>query len=337
MTNRRSAGIPNEAEWTRLATVADLYWVQGLNVEEVGERLFLSRSTISRLLARARTLGVIEFQVNRSAEPHKRLATELGERFGIRCYVVPPQPGRPSLASVADVAAQLIGRQMSSDMTMAVAWGDTVDAISQHLEPRPRHDARIVQLGGAGSVHDLGTTYATLILDRFARAFGADVTLLPLPALFDSSVTRDAVFRERSLQHALELRRQAHLLVASVGTVLSNRPGHLYRAGYLSAADLESLQEQHVVGDLGAMFFRADGTSEGIDLNTRSTGLTLDEARRIPIRVVAAAGAWKARAVSGALAAGLITDLIVDLALGQALRDLATAPEHDTDRGRLTW
>ncbi len=60
------------------------------------------------------------------------------------------------------------------------------------------------------------------------------------------------------------------------------------------------------------MFFRADGTSDHIPMNDRSSGPSLDVLRTASRRVGVIAGVSKLPALRGALAANLITDLIVD-------------------------
>lgn len=65
------AGDLTDEERRRVADAAELYYVQGLKVEDVGKRMHLSRSTVSRMLARARQHGVVEFVLHRTPTgPH---------------------------------------------------------------------------------------------------------------------------------------------------------------------------------------------------------------------------------------------------------------------------
>ena len=56
-------------------------------------------------------------------------------------------------------------------------------------------------------------------------------------------------------------------------------------------------------------------SSEGITLNGRSSGPGMDVLRGIPRRVCVVSGSGKLHSLRGALAAGLITDLIIDLGI----------------------
>jgi DNA-binding transcriptional regulator LsrR (DeoR family) len=96
-------------------------------------------------------------------------------------------------------------------------------------------------------------------------------------------------------------------------------PSHVYSGGYLEDEDLTQLGEQGVVGDIATVFFRADGSSDGIALNERATGPGLEQLRRVPRRLCIVSGVSKLASLRGALRAGTVTDLVVDEATARAL------------------
>jgi DNA-binding transcriptional regulator LsrR (DeoR family) len=303
-----------DAERLRVADVADLYYVQGLGVKQVGERLGLSRSTVSRMLAKARRHGVVEFVLHPVVDRAAVLAGRLDAQFGVRSLVVPAGDSDDvaRLELVAERAAARLVAVVGSDMTVAVAWGSTVEAMATHLTPSPTRGARVVQLNGSGNTYTSGLQYAGRLLDRFAMAFSASAHPFPVPAFFDSAATREAMWRERSVHRLLTMRRDADVTVSSVGALDAEAPGHLYRSGYLDDDDFAALRRQGVVGDLGSVFLRADGSEDGIDLNARTTGMPVAELRAVRTRLVVAARPAKAVAVAAALRAGAVTDLVVD-------------------------
>ncbi|BBY27084.1 sugar-binding transcriptional regulator [Mycolicibacterium sediminis] len=311
----------------RVADAAELYYLRGLKVEDVGKRLHLSRSTVSRMLAKARQHGVVEFVMHRSADRSSLLAARLGQRFGVRAVVadVPDDDdGRDAarLDLVARQAAQRLIAVVGTDTTVAVAWGSTVEAVSRHLLVSPVRGARVVQLNGSGNTVASGVLNASQLLDRFAQAFSASTHHFPAPALFDSAATREAMWEERSIQRVLALRRSADVAVFSVGALDGEAPGHLYRTGYLDAVDLQELRRQGVVGDIGTVFMREDGSSDGLAVNERSTGMPLAEFRRIRTRMLVVSGRTKSIAVAAALRAGAVTDLVLDELTAHALLDV---------------
>lgn len=313
------------SERVKLAEVADLYWVQGLKVEAVGRTLGISRSTVSRMLARARQEQVIEFIVHREEDSAALLSRALQSRYGVRVSVPVIDPHEGSgmrRLIVGSTAAATLAAMVEDDTVVAVSWGETVEAMSSQLRRQPTPGVKIVQLHGSGNVSFLGENYASHILGRFGEAFDARVHLFPVPALFDSFDTKEAMWRESSIRHALRLRASAGVLVSSVGTSIGDRPSRLYESGYLTASDMAELQDQRTVGNVAALFYRADGSTHGISVNQRTTGMPFEQIRRIPTRLFVVADPDKALALAGALRAGLITHLVIDPVTAKRLLEL---------------
>jgi len=70
---------------------------------------------------------------------------------------------------------------------------------------------------------------------------------------------------------------------------------------------------------------RIDGSTDGIQINERSSGPGFDVIRRIPRRLCAVSSPSKLAALRGALAAGLITELVVEETLACRLLELSSA------------
>jgi DNA-binding transcriptional regulator LsrR (DeoR family) len=184
--------------------------------------------------------------------------------------------------------------------------------VSRHLTRRQTSDSRIVQLNGAGNDHTTGVTYSGEILRRFGEAFSAVVEQFPVPAFFDDSDTKSILWRERSIKRTLDIQGSLDVALFGLGSLHAEVPSHVYTAGYLSQADLDSLRDDKVVGDIATVFYRPDGSWEDVKLNRRSSGLDLDVLKRAPRRVCVVSGKSRIPSLQGALAGGFITDLIID-------------------------
>ena len=219
---------------------------------------------------------------------------------------------------------------MDSNAIIGVAWGSTLSAVSRHLTRKITHDSVIVQLNGAGNMHTTGITYASDIMRRFGSAYGARVEQFPVPAFFDHASTKTAMWNERSVQRILELQAKMSIAIFGVGSVDADYPSHVYAGGYLDQDDLNILATSDVVGDVATVFFRGDGSSDGIVLNERSTGPALAQLRQVRRRICVVSGVSKINGLRGALVAGLATDLILDEATARRLVDFenVTAPSR---------
>lgn len=301
---------------------AHLYYAQELTMEDIATEMRISRSSISRLLAYAREIGLVEITVHPPQDGVDSLTERIIDRFGVTAEIV-PTPVRASdaerLARVARSAARRVASLADDNMSIGIAWGATVSAIARQLPSRPLHNVHVVQMNGAANPMTSGLPYASSILERFASAFGADVQLFPVPALFDDPHTKDLMWRERSVRRVLDAQDDIGMFVFGLGSPRADVPSHVYSGGYLSGDDLHSLMRDGIVGDCATVFYRIDGSSSGIRLNERSSGPSLDAIRRIPRRLCAVSSLSKLDALKGALAAQLITELVIEESLARRL------------------
>lgn len=314
--------MTDAATIARALTAAHLYYVQNRTMDAIASELGTSRSTVSRLLTTARASGIVDIRIHSPFAAPQLLEQRLGERFGVSAQVV-PVPDEASevdrLQRVAVAAGHVLLDLVHDGTTVGIAWGSTTDAVSRHLVPKPLRGTTFVQLNGSGNTHTTGLFYASEILSRFAAAYGGSAQQFPVPAFFDDPRTRQAMWRERSTRRILDMQARMDVVVFSTGSAGSRVPSHVYSGGYLEDEDLTQLGEQGVVGDIATVFFRADGSSDGIALNERATGPGLEQLRRVPRRLCIVSGVSKLASLRGALRAGTVTDLVVDEATARAL------------------
>jgi deoxyribonucleoside regulator len=308
---------------------AQLYYLQDQTMEAIAHELHTSRSSVSRLLTHARATGLVEIHVKSPIDQTNQLQRALYERFSITSHIV-PVAGQISdidrLERVAMTAARLLVQFVDSNMTLGIAWGSTISAISRHLLMKETTNTQIVQLNGAGNTQSTGIDYSSEILQRFGTAFGAKVQQFPVPAFFDSSSTRDAMWEERSTRRIVDLQRRMDVALFGLGSPFASVPSRVYIGEYLEPADYESLSRSGVVGDVATVFYREDGSSDNIPMNDRGSGPALSILRRPARRICVVSGASKLPALRGALAANLMTDLITDDGTARALLSSMDGP-----------
>ena len=320
-------------------TAAHLYYLQDLTMDAIAKELQTSRSSVSRLLSFARTTGLVDIRIHSPLDVPSQIEQELARKYGVTAHVVPVHDQTTDvdrLDRVAMSAARILGQFFDSNMTMGVAWGSTVSAISRHLIPKATHDSTIVQLNGAANNLTTGIPYASEILSRFGDAFGASVQQFAVPAFFDDPATKLALWRERSIRRVLGIQARMDVALFSVGSRSAEVPSHVFIGGYLDRQDFGSLSALGIVGDVATVFYRLDGSDSEIPLNARSSGPAFRMLRRVSRRVCVSAGLAKLDALRGALAAKLVTDLIVDEGTARALIDAEGGRARGERRHKMT-
>jgi len=294
---------------------ARMYYYQNMTTQAIAQEFQVSRSTISRLISFARENGLVDIRINDPTEEPNQLAALIQNRFGIeRIHVVPVSPlsGEGEwLQRVANYSANYLNRRVSSQMTLGIAWGTTLTAISTHLLRKTTLNTQIVQLNGAGNTQSTGIDYASQIIMRFAENFQARAHLFPVPTFFDYPETKQALWQEGSIRRILDLQKRSDLLLYSIGSVNAGVPSHVYSGGYLSKTDYRELESQQIAGDIATVFFREDGSWADIPINQRCSGPDLDLFQRTH-GICVVSGLAKIRGLYGALQGKMMSELILD-------------------------
>ena len=327
----------------RVLEAASMYYLQAETMEVIARHLRCSRSTVSRLLARARREGVVRIELVRPGGAGG-LETRFESELGVRAHIVPVREGTTEIHRLQQVAAvaasrfvDLVGELAQgagapdgggpggsgggAGLVVGSAWGTTMSEVAAALPARRVPGLTVVQLNGASDPVHEGPS-AGRMLSRMGASLGARTIGFPVPAFFDQAATRRAMWSERSIKRILAVARAARLAVFGVGTLESGSgalPSQVYAGGHLTRADLAVARREGVVGDVCTVLLRGDGTWGDIDLNARATGPTPVRLARIPRRLCVVAGTGKARACVAALRARVATDLVVDDATARAV------------------
>ena len=292
-----------------LAVVAWLYYKEGLTQERIARRLGLSRVKVTRLLARAREEGVVEFRITRPLPERFRLEEALLRRFGLAGAVV--AEGERDLGPAA---AEFLARELAPGCRLGLGWSTTVRRMAPYLyAPRGPLGGEVVELVGSF----LGQENPYSISARAAEALGCRLVPLPAPVLLSNPRALAALLEEPGIRRGLEAARGTRLAVVGVGRL--DPEGTLVKTGMLTREEAERLRQEGAVGDVLMRFFDANGRPLATSLDERVLALGWEDFLRIPRRVAVAAGPAKVPVLRAALAGGLFTDLVTDAATARAL------------------
>jgi len=303
---------------------ARMYFYQGMTSAAIAREMDLSRSSVSRLISYAKENGYVDIRILDPIEQPLVLEKEILDHYPVQKVHVVPVPeivGEAEwLERVAQYTAKCLNTLFDSNMILGVAWGTTLSAISRYLLPKATHNSQIVQLNGAGNTRTMGIEYASEIIMRFAASYQARAHLFPVPTFFDYASTKNALWKERSIQRILQLQEKADLLLFSIGAVNAGVPSHVYAGGYLEERDLDEIKKYRIVGDIATVFFREDGSFENISLNRRTSGPNLNLFRK-KHGVCVVSGLAKVKGLHAAMLGGLVKELILDEPTARALTE----------------
>lgn len=293
------------------ARVAWLYYLQELTQGEVAREMGVSRSTVVRLLQRAKDEGLVRITLDVPREVFE-MERELERLYGLgRVRLVPEARDEETLKGwLGHAAAELLVEMVKPDTTVAVSWGFTLRAMTESLTGEQSVEGtKIVALTG-GLHRAYSGTNSYWVAEQLGRYFRAPAQALYAPLFVGDHTTAEALVQDPDIRDTLDLARQASLVIHSVGTL--DMGATLTQLGYLSPEEQAFLRERGAVGDIACRWIDVKGNPVELPSTINPIGISLEELKSIPGRLTVAGGKLKREVLLGALRGGYTTTLVTD-------------------------
>jgi DNA-binding transcriptional regulator LsrR (DeoR family) len=309
---------------------ASLYYMQEATQAEVADRLGTSRPTVSRLLAEARRLGIVRFEVIDPRETaDSTLADRTAQALNIDAVHLSPfmmnAPIGAVLAPALSTALKGVG--LVAGDVMLVSSGRTVYEAAQAELPQLPGVLVVPTTGGQDEPEPWYQT-SEIIRQVAHRVSGTPVFLyapaLPGPDMYDMLI------KEPSIRRVLELWGDARCAVLGVGAPL------LLRQSIPRFVPTDAISLRAAVGDICSRFYDRDGVPVTFPGLERLVATPLEVIKRIPVRVAVAAGHTKVPSIVAGARGAYFNQLVTDVPTAAAI--LASVADEvdalaDTHRG----
>ena len=302
-----------------LGRIAKLYYEYNYTHQQIADLIGWNRVKVTRALQEARQQGIVRITVH-SDEPifveEERL---LRRRYGLdQVWICPPGHREQADQKVlATVGAEAVQQLVEADSQIAVGVSETLAAIARMVKPSELlPTTTFVPLQGTNPGLVTPPTPSN-IAALFAAAFGGNSYALAAPVFTGSPEMLRLLEEDRNVRRAFETAANSDMALVGVGGT-AERSSIILRAD-LTEGDAEALRDKGAVGDINARFFDIAGEPIETERTALVLGPSLEEFKRIPVRVAAAAGHLKINALRGALNGGLVTSLITDESTARAL------------------
>ena len=114
--------------------VVEMHYKQGLSQQEIGKKLNVSRTTISRTLAQARREGYVQIKINYPEGSAINLEGMLEEKFQLKEVVIASAQNEKELKEeVAFYASDYLLRTLKNHVTLALTRGVTLQNMVEYL------------------------------------------------------------------------------------------------------------------------------------------------------------------------------------------------------------
>jgi DNA-binding transcriptional regulator LsrR (DeoR family) len=317
-----SNAAPEPATSSRTAAAyaaARLYFEEELSQATIAERLSVSPSTVSRLIAEARESGIVRIEI-RPPIPEARLGAELADALALRRVVVVPDGNSAEQPLLARAAGDEVGElDLRVDDVLLLGWGRALWELSTTGLP-PLPGVQIVP--AVGGMNEAEPRFqSNEIVRRAAERSGAVPNLLHAPAM-PSPTLRRALLADAAVQRIVGMWDRLDGAVVGIG-VPPGRPGSFTPGHIDTSALLDALSS--AAGDIVTRYFDLTGRRVAYP-NEQQLLAVSDEQLRVAGTVIAvAAGEDKHRGIVGAARAELIDVLVTDTSTAAAALELASA------------
>ncbi len=305
--------------------IARYYYQLGLTQQEIASELGIGRARVIKLLAEARERGVVTISINSPLLENLELADALAARFGLAsaevCLVQTGDEKRLA-QQLARAAGERLLKRVQNNSTLSVGWGITLKELATQLPHFPTNNTSVVSLIGSLTRKSSAAIFeATTLL---AERLDAECHYLAAPIVCDSRDTREVLVSQPMFQDLRTMALASELAIVSIGGLDS---ATIRQAGMVTDEEYESVKLAGAIGNFLGYYIDTSGAIVDHPLNQRIIGVSGDEFKQIPQRLMISGGPSKVEALRAVLAQGWMTDLVTDSQTASAL--LQTKDKHD--------
>ena len=303
-----------------LHRAASAYYVDGVRQAEVAARLGVSRPTVSKLLAEARRIGMVRFEV---LEPPTAdlpdLAARLQDVLGVRSVrIAPGNQVQRDYRGIGDLLGEeLRSLDLQRGEVLLISSGKTTYAVSG-MPGLPELPGVVIAPTVGGQQETDPSFQTNEIVRRFADRTRAEPKFMFAPAS-PSEQLWESLQADPSFREITDLWARARAVVVGIGEPYQGR------AALTSVVPRDEPALVPAVGYINLHFYDIDGhpvSYPGSELLVRPPRELLNA---LPTSIAMAAGERKAPSILAGARTGLYTTLLTDEPTAQAVLALAVS------------
>lgn len=313
-----------ESEATMLFRVAKRYYEDGQLQSEIAKDEGISRSLVSKLLARARVTGIVKIDIS-LPEPASKgmLENMLRERLGVQEAIVlsSSENGENEMDEIINAAVQaamLLPKMLADSTCVGIGFGRTIYKIADELSFfQPMHEMTFVPLNGNSGLYNRYLQTSS-ITNRFAEKYNSRCFYL------NSSCERPKSseltnFEQAGLDELRLLWNRLDTAIFSLSTASALE--NYYISEYTEGMPKASTIDPNACGELLSQSFFRDGSFTSFGTGYRLISLPLDKLRNVKKTICVAVGPKKVPSIVWAAKFGFIKTLITDTTTAQLICD----------------
>ncbi|AYG62022.1 sugar-binding transcriptional regulator [Rhizobium jaguaris] len=300
--------------------VAKLHYESDMSQVDIAKKLGLSTATVSRLLQKARSAGIVRIEVI-DLSPSEDLSAALVDGLKLRTAAVIDTPSSNVLAALAPpVGSMLQQAGLRSGSTLGIGWGRAVREVT--LAGLPRLPGIVTTALNGGMQQAAPHFQINEFVRLAAEQMGGIPHFLHAPYI-SSSELRDAFLADPTVQQVTSLWDKLDAAIVGVGLTHAANPSEA------TAALPGEKALSHAAGDVLRHYVTEAGEILHWDGEERMIAASPQQLRQVPLCIAVAATPAKAAGIIGAARSGMINALVTDANTAQAVLDRLSAHKSE--------
>lgn len=292
------------------------YYINRRTQTETAKLLGISRVTLNKLLKEAWNENMINIDIvdNRHVAELVRLEDNIRALYGLdNVQVVDCPTGERSLVmhKIAKTAAKYVDSLLDDNMSIGVAWGDTLEMMVSFLsENRSLSNMQLYSLLGSEGIY---TPHAqpNLVIQSFIDKVGGEGYMINAPLICKTKALCDSLKHDDHIKKVLSESVKSDLILLSTGaspdtSCIDSHPLH-----YTPEIIME-MQSLNAVGDICGTFYDINGKIISSSISDRLLAIDISKLKDRRHVVCIGGGSHKVRSIIGALNGGYISELFTD-------------------------
>lgn len=301
-------------ELEMLFRVAQMYYEQKMTQSDIAEKLYISRSNVSRLIKQANEKGIVEITVHRPFERMRRIEIELRKRFDLEEIRIIDAGNRSpfdNFTATTKLAASYVNMQLNNKSILAITCGNTICGVVHELRPKGYlPDMQVVPL--MGSIESSNVILEGHYLVRqIAEIYGCRHYYIMAPFRVDDESTCLKLLNRPAVIETLSLAENATIACTGIGSD--------FKSPYLTAEERRAFKQCGAIGYIAGYYFDENGRIIDVPEVYNKMICASRKIFSIPTRCAVVADVAKAKATLGALRGKLVNVLITNSVVANAI------------------
>lgn len=310
---REGGGRMDWEEERLLYRVAKLYYHQDYTQAQISKELGIYRTTIGRMLKKARKEGIVTIQIQSNSTELFNIENEIMEHFGMKEVIIVPsfenQSNEDLLQGIGEACSSLFNRILKDGDIIGLNWGRSLGNMVHRLYDLKSKDVECVPLvGGPGG---MDTDYhVNAITMRMSNALHGKPHLINAAAVYQSEETTQEVLESNFMEEILNLWEKTTVAIVGIGAPSSS--SNMVWSGFLGESEQDNLKMEQAIGDVCSRFFTIDGEVINNSISKRTIAISLEKLKDLRYSVGVAYSKEKVEAIIGAMKGKFINTLVTN-------------------------